>query len=449
MLATERPARLDRHELGSVARLAWPVVVGQLGMMLLGVVDMILVGRIDAASLAGVSLGHTWSFAWLVLARGVSMGLDPVITQAHGARDPDAFGRALAHGAILVTLVSIPVTLLHGLAAAGLSAMGEPPEVIPLAQAYAWAVAPSVWAVALEGLLRQSQQAQGHMRAGLWVAVAGNLLNVPAVWVAIHGGGGWPGLGAVGAGVATSLVRWWMLAVMIGVAWDDVRALGAGLRRAELGRLGVLAALSLPVAAQMGLEVWGFSLGTLLAGWFGEDAVAAHTITLNLAALAFMVPLGIGAAASTRVGNLIGAGRPWGDAARAALTLGVGVMTLSAAAFATIPERLASLYVHDPGVIALAGTLLPLAACFQVFDGFQAVAFGVLRGAGDTAAPSVINIVAYYVVGLPLGAWLGWSVGLGVAGLWVGLTASLACVALMLFLRLRHVERRGGFRRTA
>ncbi len=125
-------------------------------------------------------------------------------------------------------------------------------------------------------------------------------------------------------------------------------------------------------------------------------------------------------------------------------------MYVSATVFATVPEALASVYVpHDPAVLALAGTLIPIAACFQVFDGFQAVAFGVLRGAGDTVAPSVINIVGYYVVGLPLGAWLGWTVGLGVVGVWVGLTVALACVASMLFLRLRHVERRGGFRRAA
>jgi MATE family multidrug resistance protein len=163
-----------------------------------------------------------------------------------------------------------------------------------------------------------------------------------------------------------------------------------------------------------------------------------------------MVPLGIGSAASTRVGNLLGAGRPWALAARTAVALGLTMALLSATLFALFPRELAALYVpDDPDVLAIAVRLLPVAAGFQVFDAFQAVTFGVLRGAGDTFAPSVINVVGYYVVGLPLGAWLGWSGGLGVLGIWLGLTTALAIVSFLLALRLRHVSSRGGFRRSA
>ena len=194
------------------------------------------------------------------------------------------------------------------------------------------------------------------------------------------------------------------------------------------------------------MEAWAFNAATFLAGRLGALPVAAHAVVMNLAALAFMVPLGVGSAAATRVGNLLGAGAPWARAGWAAVGLGAGLMGLSAALFAGLPEALVGLYTRDEGVIELAAGMLVIAAVFQVFDGIQVVSFGVLRGAGDVRLPALANVVGYWVIGLPVGAWLAYRTAWGARGIWIGLTLGLASVATLLLVRLAQTARRGGSR---
>jgi MATE family multidrug resistance protein len=193
-------------------------------------------------------------------------------------------------------------------------------------------------------------------------------------------------------------------------------------------------ALGLPVGVQTSLEVWAFSGAALIAGRLGAAALAAHSIVLNMASLSFMMPLGVSLAAVTRVGNLLGARRPE-DAQRAAwvaIALGAGVMTLSAVGFVALRQWLPRLYTHDAEVIALCAAILPIAAAFQIFDGAQVAGCGVLRGMGRTRPAALFNLISYWLLGLPLGAWLGLRAGFGLAGIWWGLCIGLACVAALL-----------------
>ncbi len=447
---TPATLRLDRHEFVALVRLGWPVVISQVGFMLMGVVDTVLVGRYAPHALAGVALGNTWSFAWIIFGRGMAAGVDPLITQAIGAGDERAFHRSLATGAVLMTMMAVPITAMHGLASWGLRLIGEPESAIPIAQGFAWAVAPSVIALLLEALWRHGLQARSSMRTAMGVALVGNLINVPAAWLLMRGFWGWQGLGPVGVGVSTSLVRFGMLGAMVIAAWPDVKGAMRALPEVTWTGLRRLTWIAGPVGLQTALEVWAFSGGTLVAGWFGEVSVSAHIVALNLASMAFMVPLGFSAAAATRVGNRMGAGEDWGPTAATAVATGACAMLVSATLFATMPLALTGIYLPDaPEARALAATLLPLAALFAVFDGTQAVSFGVLRGAGDTTMPSIANVLGYYVVGLPFGAWLAWGLGLGVVGVWWGYVTALVCVAFALLLRLRWVARVGGFRREA
>lgn len=433
-----------RHEATRITTLAVPVVAAQIGFMLLGVVDTVMVGRMDGAALAGIALGNTWSFFWMVLGRAAAMGLDPWLTQAHGARSDATFGRALAHGSVLLLLLAVVITVLHGGAAAALGALGQPAGSLGLAQAYAWAVAPSAIPLLGEGLLRQSQQAQGRMRPAVWVALLGNLLNVPLNLLFMQGWGSVPGWGPVGVGWSTTVLRWIMFAATVALAWPDVRRWQVGLKEVTWRRLVQVAGIALPVGVQTSLEVGGFTVASLIAGWFGEVAVAAHTVTLQLASMAFMVPLGIGAAAATRVGNLVGAGRDWRRAAVTSIGLGALMMGASALVYRAIPGVLVALYVPDhAGIADLAEALLMYAALFQVFDGVQVVSFGVLRGLGDTRVPSLANIVGYYLLGLPLGAALAWCGDWGPAGVWVGLSVALGTVAILLVVRIGWLARSG------
>jgi MATE family multidrug resistance protein len=187
-----------------------------------------------------------------------------------------------------------------------------------------------------------------------------------------------------------------------------------------------------------------FGTGVFLAGTLGAAEAAAHTVALNLASLSFMLPLGISSAASTRVGNAVGAGEPWARRAWTAVAAGAAVMTLSAAAFSLFPRPLGAFYNDDPAVVALVAAVLPIAGLFQLFDGTQVVAFGVLRGRNDLRVPALFNVVGYWLVGLPLASWLVLGQGVGLAGVWVGYTVGLGIVATLLVARLAaHTVRRG------
>ena len=201
-----------------------------------------------------------------------------------------------------------------------------------------------------------------------------------------------------------------------------------------------------PVSVHTAVEVWAFTTCSMLMGWLGAVELAGHLVALNLSSLAFMLPLGIGTAAATRVGNLLGAALPWQVAAWTAVGLGAGVMAVSATIFASVPELLARLYTDDVAVVAMAAMLLPVAAAFQLFDGVQVVTAGVLRGAGDTSVPSLIGLFGFWVLGLPCAYFLAFPLGWGAIGVWAGLSTGLATVSILLVGRLRTTARRGGVR---
>jgi MATE family multidrug resistance protein len=258
---------------------------------------------------------------------------------------------------------------------------------------------------------------------------------------------GMPSLGATGAAVATCccqvfqcVVAAWLAREPLGAAW------AASVGTFDWERLRSLLRMGAPLGIQVGTEVWAFNAAAFMAGWLGAVDLAAHGVVINLASLTFMLPLGVSTAAASRVGNLLGSGQPWGRTVVAAYVLGLGSMLLGTVGFALIPEWIAGVYTVDPVVLAAAASILPIAAAFQLFDGTQVVSFGVLRGAGDTRLPAVANVLGYYALGLPVGAWLAFREGMGLAGLWIGLATGLATVAVLLVFRVRWTFARGGFR---
>jgi len=289
------------------------------------------------------------------------------------------------------------------------------------------------------------------VRPALLVMALANVTNVLFNWVLVFGHLGAPALGLVGSGLATALSR---LVLALGLAFLILRG---GLHRGawtpwtreafDPAALRRIFALGFPIGMQMGLEVWAFSAATLLAGQLGASSVAAHRVALDFAALAFMMPLGVAQAACTRVGNLVGAGR-FGEADRAAwvaIGLGAAVMALSAVVFALGRDVLPRLYTPNAMVVALAASVLPIAGAFQIFDGTQVVAAGVLRGMGSTRPAAWLNFVGYWVVALPLAAWLTHRAGAGLEAIWWSLCLGLVLVAggLLLFLRARGPGRLG------
>jgi MATE family multidrug resistance protein len=248
-------------------------------------------------------------------------------------------------------------------------------------------------------------------------------------------------MGVVGSAWATSASRALLVVVLWLAAKRELGPLLSPFRQEvwQLAPLGRMLRLGLPIGAQHFLEFGAFALVALMMGWLGTRPMAGHQIAINLAALTFMVPLGVGDAASVLVGQAVGRGDPGGTrgAARAALACGAAFMTVTAVLFLGLPEPLARLYSRDLEVIAIAAALIPIAGVFQVFDGLQAVAAGVLRGLGDTRGPMLINLLGYWILGLPLSVYLGFVASLGPVGLWWGLVLGLGVVATSLLIRVR------------
>src|SRR4029077_20043354 len=273
-----------------------------------------------------------------------------------------------------------------------------------------------------------------------------NLLNALLDWVLIFGHLGAPALGVPGSAWATTTSRWVMAALLLGLSWPELRHRLYPLRP-EVGQwapLGRMLVLGVPIGLQYALE-WGvFGTVLLLMGRIGTIAVAAHQIAINVASLAFMVPLGVSAAATVLVGHAVGRGDADGArrSAGAALATGVSFMALMALVFLLVPSAIARVYSEDAAVIALAATLLPIAGAFQIFDGIQVVSIGILRGLADTRAPFVIAVLGFWLLGFPVSLWLGFRTPLGPGGLWWGLVVGLVAVAVLLLLRTRARFRR-------
>ncbi len=434
------------REFRSLARLALPIVAVQVGLMLMGVVDTLMVGRVSAAALAAVALGNLYFFGIAIFGMGVLFALDPIISQAVGAGDDAGIARGMQRGLIMalaMTLLSLlPLLLVEPV----ITFLRQPADVIPLAAGYVHAATPGLAAFLGFVVLRQTLQAMDHVAPIVAAILAANVVNVLLNWVLVFGHLGAPALGPIGTGWASTLSRW---AMLLGLIVLTARRLGPYLRPAgrEVLRLRPLTRmfrLGLPIGAQFQVEMGAFAAVALFMGWLGTEQMAGHQIAINLASLTFMVPLGVGQAAAVRVGQAVGRGDPAAArmAVKAALVTAATFMAVMAAVFLAAPGALTALYTEEPAVVAIAIALIPVAGVFQVFDGLQVVAAGTLRGIGDTTAPFVANLLAFWLVGIPISLWLGFRTAAGPVGLWWGLVVGLAIVAIFLVARVRIRIRR-------
>jgi MATE family, multidrug efflux pump len=425
-------------ELGQVIALALPLAAANLGQMLLSAVSTAVVGRVGALELGAVGLGGSVFFTVLVFGMGMMLALDPLAAQAFGDGDPRSAGRALWQGVWLALVLSLPLAAVALFAGAALERLGIDAATAAATRDYLRARVPGIpfylWFIAARSFLG----AEGRTRDVLVAVAIANAINVPLSLALVLGvpALGVSGHGVAGAGWAATLAT---IAQLLVLAWAVRRsphraALGPSLDRALAWRALVL---GLPVALALLAEFGVFALVNFLVGRGDPRSLAAHQVAITIASTTFMVPVGIAAAAAARVGRAVGRGD-----ARATRTAGLGglgagavFMLLAALLFLLAPRALAGLLSSDRGVIDRAAPLIGIAALFQLSDGVQAVAAGALRGAGDTRAPLVANLVGHYLVGLPLGIALCFGLGLGARGLWWGLSAGLSVVAFVLALR--------------
>lgn len=418
-----------------MARLAAPIVLINVGLQAMGVVDTLMVGRLGGNAIASVALGNFYFFNVCIFGLGLLGVLDPIIGQAVGAGDHESVARGLQRGIVMAVVVALVVTIVLMPGERVLHLLGQPDEVIGDTAAYARRRAIGALPFLLFHVFRQTLQAMGPVRPVLWAVLLANLVNAFANWVLIYGHLGAPALGVPGSGYATAIAMWTLAPLLLVFAWPLLRDALCPWRAEtlHLAPLGRMLRMGIPIGTQWFFEAFAFGLTALFMGWLGTTSLAGHEIALNMAALTFMVPLGISGAAAAVVGRAIGRGDL--VAARrdavAAIVCGVGFMCISAVVFIAAPTWLATRYTTEAATVAVAVSLIPLAGVFQVFDGLQAVTSGVLRGTGDTRIPAILHIVAFWGIGIPLGAWLGFQTPLRERGFWWGLVAGLAAAALL------------------
>jgi multidrug resistance protein, MATE family len=411
--------------------LAVPVVLAELGWITMGIVDTLFVGRLGAEAIGAVGIGSSIFMAVGVFAMGLLLGLDTLVSQSFGAGRLEECHRWLLHGVALSLALTVPITLLMFALSAGLHYWGFDAAVLPLAREYFDVVTWSLLPLLLYAAFRRYLQATGSVRPVMIALLLANLVNVACNWALIFGNLGAPALGVAGAAWATVFSRVFMAGWLLWAILARERGRTPGLFHTRLqidfGWMKRLCMLGLPAALQITLEVGVFAMSTALAGWLAPVALASHQIAINIVALTFMVPYGISSAGAVRVGHAIGRGdgRAAARAGWTAVFLGASFMTGAAVVFVTLGRPIIAAFTSDPLVLRAGTTLLAIAAVFQLFDGLQGVATGVLRGAGDTRTPMLWNLAGHWFVGLPLGYALCFSAGLGIAGLWWGLSVGL------------------------
>jgi multidrug resistance protein, MATE family len=439
-----------RAEFLPTLRLALPLVLAELGWMSMAIVDTMMVGHLpdSATAMGAVSLSSNIFIVLGLFGGGLLLGLDTLVSQAFGAGQREDCHRSLLNGIYLsialTPILAAPTWFFRSV----LSSMRVDPAITEQAVPYMRALVVGLFPLLLYFAVRRCLQAMNMVKPVAFALVSANIINALCNWVLIYGKWGFPAMGTVGSGWSTALARTYMAAVLVGyLLWYDQRHRTDLLKtpvEVDLPRIRRLIMLGLPAATQFTLESGVFALVTALIARLGAVPLASHQIALNTVAFTYMVPLGIASAAAVRVGQAIGRtdGAGAGDAGGTAIFLGAAFMLGAGVALLVFPRWIALMYTSDETVIRSTITLLAAGAAFQLFDGIQTVATGALRGAGDTRTPMLCHLFAYWVLGLPLGAWLCFRRGWGAFGLWAGLSLALIVIGIVLLFAWRRAVRR-------
>ena len=432
-------------------RLALPVVLTQLGQIFTQFTDNLMVGRYggnDPLPLAAVSFGGSVFFILFIASIGIAMGMTPLVGERYVQGDRIHSARLLQNGILFYGLLGVAMSAIQYAAIPLLYHMRQPADVvnmaIPFYKMLVWSMPP----VMLFFAFKQFLEGVGNTRAEMYATIVANVANIGFNWIFIYGHWGFPEMGAEGAGLGTLLARVIGMAIMIGYfcarsryrqyfGWFSWR--GFSLRRiGELFRMGG------PISLQMFLESSAFVGTGIMMGWFDKQTLSANQITMTVGNCAFMIVMSIGAATTIRVSHCYGA-RNFGElslAARASYHLVLAWNALAAVLFISLRHVIPTLFTSNPEVIAITSQLLVLAALYQLSDGLQNVSVGILRGIQDVRIIMPIAFVSYWLLNLPVGYLLGFTLGMGPSGLFLGFSFGLSAAALLMILRIRHSVRR-------
>ncbi len=436
------------REFRTNLHIAYPVMLGQLGHVMVGFVDNIMVGQLGAAELAAISLGNSLVFIALSLGIGFSFAITPLIAEADGAEDFEKGRRYFHHGIILCAVTGILLFLLILLSKPLLYYLDQPPEVVELAIPYMEIVAFSMIPLMIFQAYKQFADGLALTKYAMYATLVTNVVNIIFNYLLIYGIWIFPRLELEGAAIGTLISRFFMVWFL----WEILRK-REKLReyfvwsKNELLKADIfkrLLALGFPTALQMFFEVAIFTGTIILAGTLGTNPQAANQIALNLASMTFMIAVGIGVTATIRVGNQKGL-KNYINLRRIAYSTFLLVFLISgvfAIMFILMKDILPTMYISDANVIFLAAQLLVIAALFQLSDGLQVVILGALRGLQDVKFPTIICFIAYFIIGFPISIYFGKEDQLGSMGIWLGLLAGLTASALLLYIRFNYLTKK-------
>lgn len=448
MLNTSRTYRIHFwDEAGTLLKVGIPVIIAQILQMSMSFVDTVMAGRLSPTDLAAVAVGSSILLPIVVLCLGCMMAVSPIVAHNIGARDFHLVGKNARQVIWLSQILAIPTFFILRNLDSLMFLLDVSSEIIPVADGYLKAISWGIFPIYAYGAMRYFNEGLSVTRPAMYVALAGLLVNIPANYILMYGKLGFPQLGAVGTGYASSIV---FVVMFIGMLTFTYRyptyrrfEIFKKFRWPELKYLKEMMQIGIPIGISSTMEVTLFALVSLLMSSIGTIAVAGHQVAINFAALTFMVPFGLSIAITARVGNA--AGKNDLASARFRGLVGVAIctsfMTFTALLMFLFPDLIVSIYTDDQDVKNLAIQLIYMAAIFQISDGLQVSGFGALRGLKDTKIPMLVNLFAYWIIGLPVAWLLGFTFGYGPPGLWIGLIIGLTVAAILHNARFWHQTR--------
>jgi MATE family multidrug resistance protein len=424
-----------------VLNLAYPVIISQIGHVLVGVADTVMVGNLGAVPLAAASFANSIFLVALTFGIGVSMAITPLVSAANSQGKLEKIKHLLNHSFFLNICIAFGLMLIVLATTFIFHLMNQPEEVIIAAKPYTWIIASSLLPFMIFQTFRQLAEGLANTQGAMIISIAANLLNVLLNWILIYGKLGLPSLGLNGAGIATFISRVLMgfLMFLFVKNYSRFQKFNFSIQFGKFKKtiISTLLKIGIPVGFQFIFEVGAFSISAIMMGWIGVNALAAHQIVLNLAAITYMVGSGLSAAATIIVSSHYGR-KDW-EAVRNSgfqvLKIVMSFMSITALVFILMRNILPLLYIQDQAIIDLTAGLMIIAGLFQLSDGIQVVMLGALRGLEDVKIPSIISLIAYWIMGLPLGYILAFKFGLQEQGIWIGLLIGLTGSAIMVWYR--------------
>lgn len=429
-------------------KLAFPVMLAQLGQVTVSMADTIMVGRVGTLELAASAFANSIFIVIFIFCLGFSLGITPLIGNAFGKKQDKKIAVLFQNGLLVNVVLSLVLVLIMLPLSPLLRYMNQPPDVVELAIPYFIILIASGLPITIFFAYRQFGEGIGNTKIAMWITLLGNVVNIFFNYLLIYGKFGFPALGLVGAGIGTLIARIVMALTFVIVIHRHklFQPYVKFFSRKNFHKVACfrLIRTSLPISGQLLVEVLAFSISAIMVGWINEVNLAAHQIALTLASGTFMLALGVSSATMIRISHQYGSGhyKATKVAAIAGMHLAILLMSFNAMLFFVFRNQIPMIFTTDAEVIKITSQLLIIAGFFQIFDGIQIVGLSALRGLADVKVAMYIALISYIFICLPLAYLFGFPMGLGTVGVWIGLAIGLVVAAIAYRARFNHFMKR-------